>query len=363
MTAYDVHTVLVSGAGVAGPALAYWLRHHGFALTVVERAPAPRPGGQAVDVRGPAVEVLDRMGVLAEVRAARTGTLGTSYVDAGGAELSRTEGETFTGGPVDGPDIEVLRDDLSEILVRAAPAEYLYGDTITALDQDDHGVLVHFERSAPRRFDLVIGADGLHSRVRSLAFGEVPPHHLGVALAVFSTPNTFGLDRWQVFHSSDAGMVGVYSARANAEARVVMGWHCTDLPRDPDAQRTLVAEAFAGGGWETPALVEAMRTAPDFYCDTMSQVHLDTWSRGRVGLLGDAAHCPSPLSGQGTSLALVGAYVLAGELAHGGGLAGYESAMREYVRLNQALATEHQGAPPPPEAMRKAVDAIDLKAY
>ena len=344
------HEILISGGSVAGPALAYWLRRHGFSPTIVERAPAPRTGGQAIDVRGAALEVVDRMGLLAEVRAAATAMRGMSYVDGAGRELVRLTDLTLTGGLVQGPDVELMRDDLVELLYRATrdDVEYLFDDSIAALREEPDGVYVDFERGGSRRFDLVIGADGLHSRVRALAFGPESDylHHLGAYLSVCSAPNLLELDYWQVFHLAEGRMVGVYSARRNTESRIMFGFQSGRLDldhRDVEAQRMAIADRFAGIGWRGEELLAAMWRSPDFYLDSMSQVRMPRWSTGRIALVGDAGYGPSPLSGQGTSLALVGAYVLAGELAraggdHVGGFDAYQRALAEYVQLNQQLA-------------------------
>ncbi|RFU42024.1 FAD-dependent oxidoreductase [Actinomadura logoneensis] len=346
-------TVLISGASVGGPALAYWLTRHGFDVTVVEVSDGPRPGGQAIDVRGPALEVTARMGVLDEIRAARVRMRGMSMVGADGEELFRSEERTITGGDLDSPDVEILRDDLSAILTRAAgdSVEYLYGDSIAGLEQDADGVRVYFASGARRDFDLVVGADGLHSNTRRLVFGpeERFVTHLGTYLGVWTAPNFLGLDEWQVFHqmpgSSWGG--GVMSVRDNREVRVYLGFESAEPiaydHRDTAAQQRLLAERLAGGGWELPRLLESMEDAPDFHFDAMAQVHMDSWSSGRVVLLGDAGYCGSPLSGQGTSMAMVGAYVLAGELKaadgdHGKAFAAYETELRGYVTANQELA-------------------------
>ncbi|MCY1059352.1 FAD-dependent monooxygenase [Nannocystis sp. SCPEA4] len=371
------HTkILISGASIAGPALAYWLRRHGFHPTVVERAPALRGGGQAIDVRGAALDVVDRMGLLAQVRGASTRMRGMSFVDAEGRELMRTTEATLTGGKIDSPDVELMRDDLARLLYDATrrEVEYVFDDTITALAQDDDGVDVRFARGEPRRFDLVIGADGLHSTVRRLVFGEESRfiRHLGTYLAIFSVENFLELDHWQVFHNTDEAMVGIYSARDNREARAMLGFSSPPLefdPRDVARQQQIVAERLAGVGWVAPRLLAAMATAPDFYFDSMSQIDLERWSQGRVALVGDAACCSSPMSGQGSSVALVAAYVLAGELAaadgdHRRGFAGYEAALRGYVAQNQQLAllAVEQRQPPAPEAVERAA-AVALRAY
>ncbi|MGB8388140.1 FAD-dependent monooxygenase, partial [Mycobacterium sp.] len=200
--------VLVSGASVAGNAVAYWLAHHGYSVTVVERYPGMRPGGQAIDVRGPALTVLERMWLQAAADHLRTRIRGSSVVDRDGYELSRDTESTPTGGPIHSPDIELLRDDLVELLYEASrlKVEYLFGDSIASLEDDGTSVRVTFERAAPRSFDLVIGADGLHSNVRRLVFGpeEQFIERLGTHAAIFTVPNFLDLDYWQTWHYGDS---------------------------------------------------------------------------------------------------------------------------------------------------------------
>ncbi|MFE5295836.1 FAD-dependent monooxygenase [Streptomyces sp. NPDC056632] len=337
-------SVLISGASVAGPALAHWLHRHGFEATIVERAPALRDGGYAVDFRGDAhLAVLRRMGLLDAVRRARTGVGSMSYVNAAGKPVAKLPADLFAG------DVEILRGDLARILYdETSPyTEYLFGDSVTSLTEDAHGVSVTFESGAPRRFDLVVGADGLHSTTRRLAFGPEQDfvRHLGVYCAIFTTANHLGLDHTGHAYRTANRMVAMYSARHNAEAKAVFYFGSPDLDvdrRDVAHQQALLSEKFAGGGWQSDRLLNDMRHAPDFYFDSVSQVRMDSWSRGRVALLGDAAYCPSSLSGMGSGLALVGAYVLAGELAAAGGdhtvaFARYEREMRAYAEGCQKM--------------------------
>jgi 2-polyprenyl-6-methoxyphenol hydroxylase-like FAD-dependent oxidoreductase len=365
-------TVLVSGAGIAGTAAAYWLHRRGWTPTVVERAPGLRVGGQAVDVRGAALTVVERMGLLDPLRRARTRMRGMSVVDQDGTEVMRSTEVALSSGRLDSPDVEVLREDLVGMLHERTRYDvgHVFGDTITALEPGPDGVRVRFEQADPATFDLVVGADGLHSAVRRLAFGPEQDfvHHLGTYLGVFTAPNFLDLDRWQVWLHGEGIGYAVYSARDNAEIRVTLGFESAPLEydrRDPDAGRALLAARLAGVGWETPRLLEAMWQAEDFYFDAMAQVRMDAWSAGPVALLGDAGYCPSPLTGQGSSLALVGAYVLADSLADGdltAGLARYERRMRGFVALNQALITEVPGSPGAEEAAERAKNAIDLDA-
>jgi 2-polyprenyl-6-methoxyphenol hydroxylase-like FAD-dependent oxidoreductase len=336
--------ILISGASVAGPALAYWLNRYGFEVTVVEKAPAPRPGGQAIDLRGAGRDAAERMGILDAVREAHTGVRGMAFVDSTGKQMARMPADLLgdSGGAV--AEVEILRSDLVRILIAATrDVEYVFDDSIASLTQDDGGVHVTFERSAPRTFDLVVGADGLHSGVRSLVFGPESSlvTDLGFSMGIFSAAPGIDLGGWELMYPAPPGrMAGLYPLRGRADARAMFFF--SGSPPDYDRrsveqQKQLLAQTFAGVGWEVPQLLEAMRDAPDFYLDRASLVHLDGWSRGRVTLLGDAAFAGSV--GMGTSMALVGAYVLAGELAtsrdHETGFARYEAEMRPYVALNQ----------------------------
>jgi 2-polyprenyl-6-methoxyphenol hydroxylase-like FAD-dependent oxidoreductase len=372
-----VTTVLVSGASVAGNTVAYWLAQHGYSVTVVERYPGLRPGGQAIDVRGPALTVLERMWLRAAADHLRTRIRGASVVDRDGNELSRDTESTPTGGPIDSPDIELLRDDLVELIYETTQlkVEYLFGDSIASLEDDSTSVGVTFESAAPRSFDLVIGADGVHSNVRRLVFGpeEQFIERLGTYAAIFTVPNFLDLDYWQIWHYGDSTMAGLYSARNNTEARAMLGFMATDLQidyRDTKAQFAELERRMADDGWVRPQLLQYMRAAPGFYFDEMSQIKMDHWSRGRVALVGDAGYCCSPLSGQGTSVALLGAYILAGELATAGedyerGFANYQAQFQDYVKRNQWLVIDNipGGAPIPQEVFERIVGSITLKDY
>ncbi|MFJ4669427.1 FAD-dependent monooxygenase [Kitasatospora purpeofusca] len=370
-----MQNVLVSGGGIAGTVLAHWLARRGFAPTVVELAPGPRSGGQAVDIRGVALDVIERTGLTEQVRAVRTRMRGMSVLGADGTELHRSEETTYSSGRLDNGDVELLRGDLMEILHNHTPAEveFVHGDSITSLQEDTRGVHVTFAKGQPRTFDLVVGADGLHSRVRRLAFAPETDclSPLGTHVAIFAADNFLGLQDWQVWQRDGDAGYGIYPVRDNTELRIVFGWASdTPVERDPEAARKSVAERMAELPWERTRMLDALHRSTDFYADVMAQVHLDSWSAGRTVLLGDAGYCASPLSGQGTSLALVGAYVLAEELGrardggagHRAAYERYERRMRPFVALNQALATENPGGPAAEESVERAKNAIDLDA-
>ncbi|MGH3555534.1 MAG: FAD-binding protein, partial [Mycobacterium sp.] len=289
----------------------------------------------------------------------------------------RNTESTPTGGVIDNPDIEILRDDLVDLLYGATQpgVEYLFDDSITALEDRGDSVAVSFERADARGFDLVIGADGLHSNTRRLIFGPEEPFakRLGTYLAIFTVPNFLQLDYWQIFHRGGASLAAVYSARNNTEARAMLGFMDADLRidyRDTAAQFAELERRMAGDGWVRPQLLAYMRTARDFYFDEMAQIVMDRWSRGRVGLVGDAGYCCSPLSGQGTSVALLGAYILAGELAGAAGdyqlgFTNYHAAFNDYIHRTQWLVSDDVpgGEPIPPAEFYRVVRSITLKDY
>ncbi|MFI9024336.1 FAD-dependent oxidoreductase [Streptomyces sp. NPDC053560] len=345
----DNTDVLVSGAGIAGSALAYWLRKAGFSVTVVERAPAPRPGGQTVDLRGAGRDVMTRMGLLEQARALSVDQRGLAYVNSAGRTTARMPADSF-GGEGIVSEIEILRGDLGRLLYEATlpDTEYLFDDTVTGLHQDASGVTVTFEKAESRRFGLVVGADGLHSVVRALAFGPESQyvHPLDLYTAWFTVTDELALDGWYQMHNAPGGLVAsARPGRLPGEIKAGLSFRAKQLSydrRDASEQQDLIARRFAHAGWEVPRLLRAMRAAPDFFFDSMGQVRLDQWSRGRVALLGDAGYCPSPLTGLGTSLALVGAYVLAGELGaadgdHSAAFGNYDRVMRPYVSRAQQL--------------------------
>ncbi|MEV0248775.1 FAD-dependent monooxygenase [Nocardia sp. NPDC050712] len=341
--------VLIAGASIAGPALAHWLHRRGARVTVVERAPELRPGGQAVDARGITKEVIRRMGLDTAVRAACTQTIGAHAVDGDG-NILQTYRVDDDGGDGFIAEIEILRGDLSQVLYdnTRADVEYLFGDRIAELAQDADGVDVTFAGGEQRRFDLVVGADGPYSALRAMVFG---PHeqfvrHLGHMLAFYSVPNEFGLDKWLIEYQDSGRSAGLRPIQDATRAMAMFSFPAAGLEvdyRDIEAQKRLLREQLTGLGWLTSDILVHLDDTPDFYLDQVAQVVMDRWSNGRVVLLGDAAFSSSPMSGQGTGLALVGAYLLAGELAATGwdpeaGFAAYQARMRSYVEANQEIA-------------------------
>ncbi|GGY20140.1 FAD-dependent monooxygenase [Streptomyces djakartensis] len=342
--------VLISGAGVAGSALAFWLNRYGYAVTVVEKAGTLRDGGYPIDVRGTALEVVRRMGLLPRLRDAHIDLRRLTFLDGDGSEVASVTPHIITGG-VAGRDLEVRRGDLTGALHAAVrdDVEFLFNDSIDTLDQSGHGVDVTFRGGSRRTFDMVFGADGLHSRTREFLFGPEEQFHryLGYCFAVFTLRNTFGLSHEAVMWNTPGRAAALYAVGDDDEVHAFLTFAHPKPPfavfRNPEAQRDQVAAVFADAGWEVPGMVAAMHDADDLFFDGVGQIRMPRWSSGRVALVGDAAYAPSFLTGQGTSLALVGAYMLAGSLAdreHAAGFAAYEHNTREFVTVNQEQVGE-----------------------
>ncbi|MBB5075473.1 FAD-dependent monooxygenase [Nonomuraea endophytica] len=323
--------VLISGASIGGPALAYWLASYGFNVTVVEKSPELRSGGQAVDFKGDThLLVLERTGILEEVRRQQTGGTDQHIVDANGRELAVIPG-SFTGG-----DLEIKRGDLARILYdisAKAGAQYVFGDSITSLTETGGGVHVTFERGAPRTYDLVVGADGIHSNVRRLAFGPESDYvtHLGHYYALADLPERF--EGPGQMYNEPGRMLATGGPKAGAMFVFAAGELTYDRHSAADMKRVL-RENCRGMGWRS---AEVLAAAEDVYLDSISQVRLDHYAKGRVVLIGDAAY-GNTLGGFGSGLAMVAAYVLAGELASAGGdhrtaYQAYEDAFRDYAKI------------------------------
>ncbi|HEY5786591.1 MAG TPA: FAD-dependent monooxygenase [Microlunatus sp.] len=337
-------TVLISGASIAGPALASWLHRYGFEVTVIERSVGLRSGGQNVDVRGAGREVARRMGLEDAIRAATTGEAGVRFVAADDRTIaSFAAGSSDSDGPT--AELEILRGDLARLLVEtASEVEYVFGDHIVGLDDDGTRVKVAFAHGGPRSFDLVVAADGIRSSTRALVLGDEPVvKPLGMYAAYLTIPRTATDTAWARWFNAPGGRTSTLRPDNVGTTRATLSF--MSEPRgyerwDSAGQRDVLRQRFSGVGWEVPRILDAL-DGSDVYFETISQVQAPRWSSGRTAVLGDAAYCASPISGMGTSLALAGAYVLAGELAtrsdHVIAFAAYESIMRPYVDQAQQL--------------------------
>lgn len=349
--------VLISGGGIAGNAVALQLLRSGIRPTVIERAPAPRPGGQAVDLRGPSRTVAERMGLMPGIRRHQLDERGMLHIDSRGREVIRVPAELFGGnGAV--AEIEITRGDLNQVLLDAVAgessrpggpgADYRYGEYILDLHEHRDGVSVELASGSTEEYDLVIGADGLHSTTRRLAFGpeEQFSTHLGGYMSFFTMPTPAGIEpHWMTMQLLPGGTALGFRPDADpATTKAIITMRCDAAPalrRDPGAQRELIRQRLTGGRL-APLVCDAMDRAQDFYFDELARITMPSWTTERIALVGDAGYCGSPLSGQGTAMALVGAYILVGELARtpdqpAAALSRYTRILRPFVETAQEL--------------------------
>ena len=327
--------ILVSGAGIAGPTLAYWLLRWGFEPTLIDRAPSPRPGGYMIDFWGLGYDVAERMDLLPMLLSDGYRIDELQLVDTHGAKIGGLDGRIFRSA-TDNRLVSLLRADLARRLYATVEGkvETMFSDNVRTLSEHDDGVEVTFECSKPRRFDLVVGADGLHSAVRLAAFGQTGAYerYLGYCAAAFSVAGypyrnegayvSYGVPRRQATrYSLRDGRTGFLLVFAEP-SRQAAAHH------DTLSDKAAVRRAFDGVGWECGEILDAMSGAEEFYFDSVSQVRMDRWSRGRIALVGDSCFCPSLLAGEGAAFAMAGSYLLAGELK--AALGDYERAFRRY---------------------------------
>lgn len=339
--------VLIVGAGIAGPTLAYWLLRSGHQPTLVERAPQLRRGGYLIDFWGAGFDVADRMGIVPQLR--RHGYVMTEARAVGrdGRRIASIDPSAIMDST--GRYVSIARSDLAAAIYGALDggAELILDDTVSALDDDGDRVRVVFENGQPRDFDLVVGADGLHSRTRRLAFGPDAQfeQYQNIVVSVFDLPGYRPRDELVAMMHAEVGFQAVRVALRDDVTMVVLTVrHDGRVPLENVAdQQALLRERLKGAGWETPAIIEAMPQASTFYFDAVSQIKMPSWTRGRVALVGDAAACPSLLAGQGSALAMIESYVLAAELARSGddhreAFARYQDRLAPFLESKQAAA-------------------------
>ncbi|HZZ62521.1 MAG TPA: FAD-binding domain [Roseiarcus sp.] len=340
-------TILISGLGIAGPTLAYWLKAAGFEPTIVERAPAPRRGGYVIDFWGLGYDVAERMGLIGDIERNGYHVRGLRVVDDHGRRLAGFGTRVLreiTGGRY----VTIGRSDLSSLLFEKVrhDVETVFDDEIVALDQQDNGVDVELRRGGRRRFHHAIGADGLHSAVRRLVFGpqdrfEKP---LGQVVAAFEVCGYRPRDEDVfVIHSEPGRMLARFAMHEDRTLFLLVfaaGPELSGSTLSLAAQKAVLHERFGGGRWECSNILAELDRAQDLYFDRVSQIRLDRWVRGRVALVGDAAFCVSFLGGQGAALAMTSAYVLAGELMRANGR--HEEAFRRYETQLKAFVAAKQ---------------------
>lgn len=341
-----INKILVIGAGIAGPAVCYWLRRFGFSPILIEKFANIRKGGQGLDLRGVTIDLVKRMGIYEKICNMRTQVEFGRYVDVEGNTLHEEKGERFCFRQDE--DVEINRGDLVEILMGAiAGVPCHFNQLINSIQQNDDYVNVYFKNGRIERYDLVIGADGMHSTTRRMVFDkdEYKLINLGAYFSVFSIPNYLNLSHTEVQCEANQKLIS-YTCDKNpkmAEAAFMFrARNVLNNIRDEKEQQKFLSDTFQDFGWEASKILELMSDSDDFYFDSVTQVKMKSWTKGRVALLGDAGYCASPLSGQGNNLALVGAYILAGELKQADGnytraFNRYNELLHSFVEANQKL--------------------------
>ncbi|MGF1463830.1 MAG: FAD-dependent monooxygenase [Maricaulaceae bacterium] len=338
--------ILIAGASIAGPVTAYWLAKNGFDVTLVERAKQLRRGGQNIDISDAARDVIRMMGLEDQVRARHTGEKGLQFVDTN--NKARASFPVSKAGSLT-KEIEILRGDLAELLVDVTKdtVTYRFGDSITALNDTGSKVQVAFESGASDVFDLVIAADGMNSSTRKLIVGnDDNERYIGCWGSYFTIPRTDADNDWWRWYTSPTGVVAFLRPDNQGTMRAAVNF----LSDDPnpgqlslDDKKRIIRERLEGAGWESERMAAALADADDVYLGPLTQIHAKHWHRGRLALVGDAAHCPTPYTGMGTTLAIIGAYVLAQALsAHDRP----EDAFQAYEQTFRPFAEEAQKLPP-----------------
>lgn len=376
--------ILISGSGIAGPCLAFWLHKliPTCRITVLERSPTPRHGGQAVDLRSFSVPIVSRMGLLDQVRSKTTTEVGLQFVYADGITRATFPASGNIEAQSATSEFEVLRGDLARILMNATQSlegiTYVFDDMVESISQTgapDNKVDVTFAHGLPpATYDLVVGADGMMSRTRRLVFGREHQHdesvrRLGQYAALFTMPRTDSDTKFAQWYNAPHGRLLLLRPDSYGTTRAYISVTDSNLSRfdkidaamrqgDRKAQEDWFESEFEGAGWESERCIREMKKAEDYYLQQVAQVKMERWSHGSVALLGDAAYCPSPISGvvcnglptimvkltnlQGAGSAIVGAYVLAGEVSRSqddipNALEQYEKVLRPYVEKAQRL--------------------------
>ena len=342
--------IAINGMGIAGPALAYWLHRFGHEPTLIEKASGPRPGGYLVDCWGLGYDQAEKMGILPELLELGYHVQEVQWVNAAG-KVSATFNPEILRQMADNRFVTIERGDLAMALFRQVKGkvEMIFGDSIATIDEKEDRVDVTFEHAPPRSFDLVVGADGLHSRVRELVFGPMESFekYLRMRVAAIEVDGYRPRDELTfISHTEPKRQISRFSKR-NDKTLFLLGIReplvGPGVPRTDDEKRDELKKGFAGMGWECPQILAAIDRMNHIYYDVVSQIHMERWTRGRVALIGDAAACLSLLAGEGTGMGMLEAYVLAGELT----LAGddYQTAFRRYEqRLQSLIKTKQKNA-------------------
>ncbi|KAL8992448.1 MAG: hypothetical protein Q9169_007097 [Polycauliona sp. 2 TL-2023] len=346
--------ILICGGGCAGPSLAFWLARAGHKVTIVERFPALRATGAQIDIREYGIEIIRRMGLLETIRSKRVVEEGMCIVDAQGKTRATILANTSGKGPQTmTSEYEIMRGDLVRILYGATQdsVQYIFGKSVDRFEQDDHSVTVHLSDGTTSTYDMLVGADGQGSRIRAAIQPKDAPdpvRDLGAYLAYWYIPRLPTDEPFcKLYHTPGSRLV-MSRYHSPTEGQANFGFRDSSeetrsIPRaSPEVQKKFWAQKFQDAGWQVDRFIKGMETTDNFYCQEVVQIRTNTWSKGRVVLLADAAHCPSPLSAMGTTSALLGAYILAGEIGQNSddlpqALANYDRVLRPFVDEIQTM--------------------------
>lgn len=336
--------ILISGASIAGPTLAYWLNQYGFQVTIIEKAPSLRLGGQSIDTSGPARQIAKWMGIVPQIQALSSHEVGIQWVNK--------NNQIEAAFPQDHPlsitdEMEILRGDLVNILYEHTKQQvtYRFNTQIDQLEQDDQRATVTFSDGQREQYDLVIAADGIRSKTRKLIFeDESVFKYLGICVAYLTIPRASTDTNWARWYTADESRVILLrsDSKGTTRASILFLYPQKEFEKlAPQDHKQLVLAKLSDAGWEAYRLTEAIDKGEEIYFDGIGQIKAPHWFKGRLGMIGDAAYCPSPITGRGVTLAMVGAYLLAGELSHHkhyqDAFASYEKLMRPYVESVQYL--------------------------
>ncbi|HVX26639.1 MAG TPA: FAD-dependent monooxygenase [Parafilimonas sp.] len=338
--------ILISGAGIAGTTLAFWLKKFGFNPTIIEISPTLREGGYAIDFMGAGYDVAEKMGIIpllekADINVSKVGFVDTNNNEKGSMNYAKIKKLMHNRA------LTLLRSDLAKVIYENLnnQVEIIFGDAIEKIEQTKENIIVTFRSGKSRSFDLLVGADGLHSVVRNLTFGseEQFEKYYGYYTSSFTLENYSPKNRAFLMCNVPGKQAAVYAYSDEKTATFFVFASPDKLKydhHDVNKQKQILKDEFMNMGWKCPEILSRIDSSPDFYFDSISQIKMDNWSKGRVTLVGDACYCPSLLSGKGSTLAMTGAYILAGELKQANG--NYEIAFKNYEDIFKPFISKKQ---------------------
>ena len=340
--------ILVSGAGIAGTTLAWWLKKFGFNPTLIEIAPALREGGYAIDFMGAGYDVAEKMGIIPALKEVDINFSKLVFVDSNNKEKGSMNYQKIKDF-LNGRAFTLLRSDLAKMIYQSLDkdVEIIFGDTITNIAQNENEVSVTFQSGTTRNFDLLVGAAGLHSKVRSLVFVNETQFekYFGYYTSSYTIDDLSLGNHTFSMYNVPYKQVAVYSNSGNKTTTFFIFTSPEKLSypyHDIGKQKQILKTEFENSGWMCPQLLSGIDSTTDFYFDSISQIKMDSWYKGRITLVGDAGYCPSLLSGKGSTLAMVGAYILAGELKQANG--DYKAAFKQYEVIFKPFMDKKQKA-------------------